>query len=328
MNTRLISIFAVLGVGMMAFAPGLNNQTGQFSQDSIPVAVQQFRPTSLNANGSQFPKGHQVVRIGLDSTDALSELLMAGDRVNLIGLAKDEKGRTVSRILVKNLTVCSVPAGNRNSNAKTNHAIERHIFVIATDDQAEIVEFARPNIKVVLVAIGEVGCPGCTPGKTDCGACCGIDWQEPTEPKLQIPDNHEIVSLKSSHSLEGKVQPGDKAALVYCETKSGRTQSRVIARDLVVFGVAHQHRSPNSDHAATDIVQIVVPSRLAKFVSRTKSNIKVRLAGVGGACPDCTPGRMDCGVCCGDDWEQSIDWSEEGKGLSELSPAEVLFQSE
>ena len=184
------------------------------------------------------------------------------------------------------------------------------------NEQAERINPAQAHVKVESPGLAtfdpdicgngnglpQFVCPHCTPGKTDCWACL-----------FRIPENHTIVSLKCSSGLIKIVQPGDKAALTLAsDQQSDSPMETIIARDLMVFAVTDGNAAQSSDQNFTNgVIKIVVPRKLASFIDENREKISVILSGANGSCPNCSPGRIDCGACCGDDpVDKEIDWSE------------------
>jgi len=134
---------------------------------------------------SKIPAGHRVVSIKCDSLNELRHLLQQGDVVDVLRVEKDFEGRTTSSTFAPKTPIHAVSIADFSGDLI--------LSLIVSDKHADLIESNPRAVKVVFrgeAMLGSQGhgempvstdpgssfvCPDCTPGRIDCGACCGID---------------------------------------------------------------------------------------------------------------------------------------------------------
>lgn len=138
--------------------------------------------------------------------------------------------------------------------------------------------------------------------------------QEHPQVGLLVPDGHKVAHIETGHiQTADKVRPDEKAALTLTFESKSESESesgKYIARDLIVFATGHPHRAYGLPSNNAAIVSLIVPDRFAGFIEENRTDIRILRSGMNDSCPGCSPGRIGCGACCGEDWiEDEIDWT-------------------
>lgn len=114
-----------------------------------------------NAMGIDIPPGFKVVAIKVSADDTIAGLLRPGDRVDVIGLFKNGRGRdseTVSRTFLKGLEVFSVNSSMRATNTDRQNGGSKGsaiVGVLVNERQSEDIVYVQKTGSLKLVLRGD-----------------------------------------------------------------------------------------------------------------------------------------------------------------------------
>lgn len=133
-----------------------------------------LKSSIINANEVKrlpIPAGKKVVAIPLEQDDTINGLIQPGDRVDIVGVFKEQKGTrqvSTSRTFLKNMQVFSVGDNYRRDVTRETTSVRgrTNVGLLVTEKEAELLVLARDVAKLKLVVRGE-GSPEDEPSGID-----------------------------------------------------------------------------------------------------------------------------------------------------------------